>query len=153
MKKITLKIEYSNFLNNDLINYLSTLDGVTFSKVDNENNEIYVEYDSSIISLKLLKMEILLYLDITKIPSIVSFDKHSNGNNIKEDKIIIKDLCCEYCLNGMIEDLLEINGIERAYTDFDYMNKFNVNIFITYNIKLIEDDTLNELKERFNHYY
>lgn len=153
MKKITLKIEYSNFLNNDLINYLSTLDGVTFSKVDNENNEIYVEYDSSITSLKLLKMEILLYLDITKIPSIVSFDKHSNDNNIKEDKIIIKDLCCEYCLNGMIEDLLEINGIERAYTDFDYMNKFNVNIFITYNIKLIEDDTLNELKERFNHYY
>lgn len=153
MKKITLKIEYSNFLNNDLINYLSTLDGVTFSKVDNENNEIYVEYDSSIISLNILKMEILLYLDITKIPSIVSFDKHSNGNNIKKDKIIIKDLCCEYCLNGMIEDLLEIDGIERAYTDFDYMNKFNVNIFITYNIKLIEDDTLDVLKERFNHYY
>ena len=153
MKKITLKIEYSNFLNNDLINYLSTLDGVTFSKVDNENNEIYVEYDSSIISLNILKMEILLYLDITKIPSIVSFDKHSNGNNIKKDKIIIKDLCCEYCLNGMIEDLLEIDGIERAYTDFYYMNKFNVNIFITYNIKLIEDDTLDVLKERFNHYY
>ena len=153
MKKITLKIEYSNFLNNDLINYLSTLDGVTFSKVDNEKNEIYVEYDSSIISLNIFKMEILLYLDITKIPSIVSFDKHSNGNNIKKDKIIIKDLCCEYCLNGMIEDLLEIDGIERAYTDFDYMNKFNVNIFITYNIKLIEDDTLDVLKERFNHYY
>ena len=152
MKKLTIKIEFSDFLNNDLINYLSTLDGVIFSKIDNENNEIYVEYDSSVISLKLLKIEILLYLDITKIPSIVSFDKH-NSNNIKKDNIIIKDLCCEYCLNSMIEDLLEIDGIESAYTDFYYVNKNNINIFITYNEKLINSDKLKELKEHFNHYY
>lgn len=152
MNKISLKIEYSDFLNEDLIKYLSSLDGVLNSKINNENNEIYVEYDSSVISLKLLKMEILLYLDITKIPSIVSFDKH-NSNNIKKDNIIIKDLCCEYCLNGMIEDLLEIDGIESAYTDFDYVNKYNVNIFITYNEKLINNDKLKELKEQFNHYY
>ena len=152
MQKITLKIEYSDFLNEDLIEYLSSLDGVLNSKINNENNEIYVEYDSSVISLKLLKMEILLYLDITKIPSIVSFDKHNN-NNIKKDNIIIEDLCCEYCLNGMIEDLLEIDGIESAYTDFDYVNKYNVNIFITYNEKLINGDKLKELKEQFNHYY
>ncbi len=152
MKKVTIKIEYSDFLNNDLINYLSSLDGVAFSKIDNEKNEIYIEYNPSAISLKMLKMEILLYLDIAKIPSIISFDKHSN-NNIKKDKIIIKDLCCEYCLKNMIEDLLEIDGIENAYTDFDYVNKYDVNIFIAYDDKLINNNRLKELKEKFNHYY
>ena len=151
MKAITLKIEYSDFLNNDLINYLSSLDGVCLSKIDNEKNEIYVEYDSSIISLKLLKMEILLYLDITKIPSIISFDKHSN-NVVKKDNIIIKDLCCEYCLKGMLEDLLDTDGIESACTNFDYANKHNVNIFITYDYNLISNDKLKELKEKYNHY-
>lgn len=152
MQKITLKIEYSAFFNDDLINYLSSLDGVIASNINKDNNEIYVEYDSSVISLKLLKTEIILYLDLTKIPSIISFDKHCK-NNIKKEKIIVEDLCCEYCLKGMIEDLLEIDGIESAYTDFDYVNKYNVNIFITYDEKLINNDKLNELKEQFNHYY
>lgn len=84
-------------------------------------------------------MEILLYLDIVKIPSIISFDKHSKSN-IKKDIIVIKDLCCEYCLKGMIDDLLDINGIESAYSDFDYINKYNVNIFITYNYKLLDKE-------------
>lgn len=150
MKTITLKIEYSNFLDDDLLNYLSSLNGVILSKLDNENNEIYVEYDPLVISLKLLKMEILLYLDITKTPSIISFDKHNNNNNIKKDIIIIKDLCCEYCLKSMIEDLLETDGIESAYTDFDYENKYNVNIFITYNDILVNNDTLKELTDKFN---
>ena len=151
MNAITLKIDY--YVKNDLLEYLSSLDGVILSKVDSENNEVYVKYDSAIISLKILKMEILLYFKLIKIPSIISFDKHSN-NNIKKDKIIIKDLCCEYCLKSMIEDLLEIDGIESAYTnfDFDLMNTSNVNIFITYDDNLISDDKIKELKEKFNNY-
>ena len=112
------------------------------------NNEIYVEYDAVAISLKLLKMEILLYLDIMNTPSIVSFDKHTKNN--KEDIIIIKDLCCEYCLKGMIEELLEIDGIESAYSDFDYTDKINVKIFITYDDKLVNKDIIKKLEKKFN---
>ena len=63
MDKLTLKIEYTDFLNNDLENYLKDLNGVKIIKINNDKNEIYVEYDSNIISLRLLKREILLYLD------------------------------------------------------------------------------------------
>ena len=161
MDKLTLKIEYTDFLNNDLENYLKEedleqlqekdLNGVKIIKINNDKNEIYVEYDSNIISLRLLKREILLYLDLVKIPSIVAFNKNFK-NGIRKDCILIKDLCCEYCLNGMIEELLEIDGIESAYTDFDYNNKFNVNIFITYNDEIIGKEKINELKEQFNSY-
>ena len=144
MDKLTLKIEYTDFLNNDLENYLKDLNGVKIIKINNDKNEIYVEYDSNIISLRLLKREILLYLDLVKIPSIVAFNKNFK-NGIRKDCILIKDLCCEYCLNGMIEELLEIDGIESAYTDFDYNNKFNVNIFITYNDEIIGKEKINEL--------
>ena len=149
MDKLTLKIEYTDFLNNDLENYLKDLNGVKIIKINNDKNEIYVEYDSNIISLRLLKREILLYLDLVKIPSIVAFNKNFK-NGIRKDCILIKDLCCEYCLNGMIEELLEIDGIESAYTD--YNNKFNVNIFITYNDEIIGKEKINELKEQFNSY-
>ena len=151
MDKLTLKIEYSDFLNDDIVNYLTSLKGVKLVTIKNDENEIYVEYDSSIISLKLLKMEILLYLDIAKVPSIVAFDKHLK-NDIKEEYIIIKDLCCEYCLNGMIDDLLEIDGIISAYSDFDYNNKYDVNIFITYDEKIINKKKILELEEKFNSY-
>ena len=35
MNKLTLKIEYSDFLNKDFINYLSKLDGIKLTKIDN----------------------------------------------------------------------------------------------------------------------
>ena len=151
MNKLTMNIEYSDFLNKDLVNYLLSLQGVTNANLNIDNNVISVEYDSSIISLKVLKTEILLYLDIVKIPSIISFDKHSK-NNIKKDVIVIKDLCCEYCLKGMIDDLFNIDGIESAYSDFDYVNKYNLNIFITYNEKLINKKKILELEDQFNSY-
>lgn len=151
MDKLTLKIEFSDFLNNDITNYLTSLKGIKLVTIKNDENEIYVEYDSSIISLKLLKMEILLYLDIAKVPSIVAFDKHLK-NDTKEENIIIKDLCCEYCLNGMIDDLLEIDGIISAYSDFNYNNKYDVNIFITYDEKIISKKKILELEEKFNSY-
>lgn len=151
MNKLTLKIEYSDFLDEELNKYLSSLNGVLFSKVDMEKNEIYVEYDSSIISIKILKMEIILYLNIKNTPSIVSFDKHFE-NNIKKDIIIVDDLCCEYCLKGMIEDLFEYDAIKSAYTDFNYVDKKNVNIFITYDDKILKLDELNKIKNKFNNY-
>ena len=151
MNKLTLKIEYSDFLDKELNEYLSSLNGVFFSKVDMEKNEIYVEYDSTIISIKVLKMEIILYLNLNNTPSIISFDKHYE-KGIKEDVIIIEDLCCEYCLKGMIDDLLGYDAIKSAYTDFNYIDKNNVNIYITYDDKALKSDELNKLKNKLNNY-
>lgn len=151
MNKLTLKIEYSDFLDKELNEYLSSLNGVLFSKVDMEKNEIYVEYDSTIISIKVLKMEIILYLNLNNTPSIISFDKHYE-KGIKEDVIIIEDLCCEYCLKGMIDDLLGYDAIKSAYTDFNYIDKNNVNIYITYDNKALKSDKLNKLKNKLNNY-
>lgn len=151
MKKITLKIDCSLFFNNDIINYLLGLNGIKLVKINTESKEIYVEYDSNIISLKILKMEILLYLDVLNVPSIISFNKHLDGD-LEKYIITIKDLCCEYCLKGMIEDLLEYDGIISAYSNFDYINNFNVNIYITYDSNLIKKEKLDELTVKLNNY-
>lgn len=151
MNKLTLKIEYSDFLDKELNEYLSSLNGVLFSKVDMEKNEIYVEYDLTIISIKILKMEIILYLNLNNTPSIISFDKHYE-KGVKEDVIIIEDLCCEYCLKGMIEDLLDCDAIKSAYTDFNYIDKNNVNIYITFDDNALKSDELNKLKNKLNNY-
>ena len=55
MDKLTLKIEYTDFLNNDLENYLKDLNGVKIIKINNDKNEIYVEYDSNIIIFRFSK--------------------------------------------------------------------------------------------------
>lgn len=149
MDKLTLKIEYSDFLDKFLINYLEKLDGVKAVKINNVENEVYVEYNSNIISPKVLSKETLLYLDLIEIPSIIAFNKHSKCD-AKKDNIVIKDLCCEYCLKGMIEDLFEIDGIISAYSDFDYKNKSNVSISITYDENKIDKEKIKELEKQFN---
>lgn len=151
MKKVTLKIDYSSFLNNDFKKYINDLKGVKSLELDNQNEKICIEYDSSIIPLNVLKMEILLYLDLKKIPSIMAFDRH-DISNLNKYTIVIKDLCCEYCLKGMIEDLLEYDAIKSAYTDFNYIDKNNVNIFITYDDKILKSAELKNLENKFNNY-
>ena len=149
MNKLSLKIDNSYYMNDGLIEYLSMLKGVNLVKIDIANEEIYIEYDSKIISLKLLKMEIFLYLNIGTEPSIITFNKYPINNTIKTT-IIIKDLCCEYCLKGMIEELFEIDGIESANTNYDYSDKSDVYIFITYNPNKIDKKKIDELEKEFN---
>ena len=50
----------------------------------------------------------------------------------------------------MIEELLEINGIESVWTDFNYINKYDVNIYVTYNEDKISLEKINEIEEEFN---
>ena len=40
MDKLTLKIEYSDFLNDDIVNYLTSLKGVKLVTIKNDENEI-----------------------------------------------------------------------------------------------------------------
>ena len=150
MKKIKIKFDYVLYFDEDFNIYLSNLRGVTSADIDKKTNEIIVEYDSSKISLELLTKEILIYLGLDKIPSVIAFDKCVSNSHIRKDIIVIKDICCEYCLKDMIKELLVVDGIESAYTDFDYVNKYNVNIFITYDDTIINEEKLVDLKNKFN---
>lgn len=143
--KIRLELKYS-FIGLD--DYLLSLNGINDVKIDNNDSSVYVEYDSSLMPLKILEKEILLYLDLIKIPSILAFDKYKK--NCKKYTIVIKDLCCEYCLKSMIEELLMVDGINSAYTNFDYVIKNDVNIFITYDEEIVSIDMINNISDRFN---
>lgn len=149
MQKLTLKLGCSILYDEDFNKYLTSLKGVKLVKIDKNNFYIYVEYDNNVISLKVLKYEILYCLNLLRIPSIIKFRKYYE-NNLLEYTIIVKDLCCEYCLKGMIEDLLEINGINSAHTDFDFGTKKDVSIYITYDPNSISLTQIKKIEEKFN---
>jgi copper chaperone CopZ len=94
---------------------------------------------------------VFLFLGINTIPSLLAFDKHSK-NKLEKATITIKDLCCEYCLMGMIEELLFIDGIDKVDSDFDYMNKKNVKFNIMYDENIISADKIKELEKNMNEY-
>ena len=148
MNELTLKIEELRFLyeiDKELKEYLISLEGVLESEFNSSLNEIYVKYDASLINLEILKFEILAFLSLLKIPSIIGFN-----NKVINHSIIIKDLCCEYCLMIMIEELLSIKGIESALTNFDYHNKKDVIITIQYDNKLINEKEIKKIEKEFN---
>ena len=72
------------------------------------------------------------------------------GIIFKKTNIIIKDLCCEYCLKSMIEELLLIKGIEKVSTNFDYINKKDVILNIKYDKELISKEDIKILEDKFN---
>ena len=144
MNKLTLKLDCEIY--NEIKSYLLDLNGV--DEVLIPKDEITVIYNDEGIDVYMLKSEIELFLEIDKTPSIIGFNKYNITDN-KYD-IYINDLCCEYCLKGFIEELLMIDGIVEAYTDFDYVNKKNVKIMIKYDSSIISMDEINNLEKEFN---
>lgn len=144
MNKLTLKLDCEIY--NEIKSYLLDLNGV--DEVLISKDEITVIYNDEGIDVYMLKSEIELFLEIDKTPSIIGFNKYNITDN-KYD-IYINDLCCEYCLKGFIEELLMIDGIVEAYTDFDYVNKKNVKIMIKYDSSIISMDEINNLEKEFN---
>ena len=143
MNIISLKL--NTWVNKDLVNYLKSINGIKNVEIA---DDITIYYDDN-ISLKVIVKEIYLFLIILNIPSILSFDKHLN-NNLKEYEIVIKDLCCEHCLMSDIEYLLYINGINSAYSDYDFDDKDEVEIYITYDSSIISKEELDKLNKEFN---
>ena len=78
------------------------------------------------ITIKLILMEIDLFIN-TNSPSLLEFNKLSR-NKLLDYEITINYLCCEYCLEGNMKDLILIDGIESARTDYNYDNKRLTNI-------------------------
>lgn len=139
-------IEFDTFLDKGLLEYLKTIDGI--ENCDINEGKISIVYKDN-MSLFVIVKEICLYLDILRRPSILSFDKHLT-NKLEEFKLVINDLCCEFCLMHDIEELLYVDGINSAYTDYDFDDKNNVVIYITYDSSIISKEELDKLSEEFN---
>lgn len=148
-----LTIEIDNWGHKELREYLMSLKGVSNIIIKNfEHLEIYIKYDSNVITPRIIKMEILLFLDLWKIPSILSFDKHPKMKT-SNYKITIDNLCCDYCFKGAIEDLFELDGIEKVESNFteeyffkEYNNRKTITINIKYNPELINIEKIKQIK-------
>lgn len=68
-------------------------------------------------------------------------------------KIIINNLCCEYCLKGMIEELLNYDGIVSASSNFEYNDKQNIEIYITYDKNLITIEKIKKIEYKYNNWF
>lgn len=148
LKKLTLEINYF-VSNNELKNYLLLVKGVSEVNIkEGDNLIIDISYDSNLINPYMLKSEILLFLNMfNKTSILVSFDKQLT--NTKKYQIIIKNLCCEYCLLNMIEELFEIEGIGSSISNFT-VDKKDIKIYIEYDENIIGNEKLKELELKFN---
>ena len=116
MEKIKIKFDYVSYYDfeEEFLLYLSKSYGIISADIDKKTNEIIVEYDSSKISLELLTKEILIYLGLDKIPSVIAFDKCVSNSHIRKNIIVIKDICCEYCLKDMIKEHVALTNSEKG---------------------------------------
>ena len=151
MNELTILIDY--WEHEELKEYLMSLKGIIDVVINNEKQlKIYIKYNYNLITSKVIKMEILIFLNIIKIPSVLAFDKHSKVKTA-DYKIIRNDICCEYCLKGIIDDLFEINGIEKVESNFDvenYVQHESVIINIKYNPDLISIDNMKQIELNLN---
>jgi copper chaperone CopZ len=147
MKKVT--IELDTWGHKELKEYLLTVNGISEVDIDDENNiKVSITYDSKITSLKIIRMELDLFFNKSSEPTMLAFDKHREYN--KDYTLIIKDVCCEYCFKGMIEELYEIDGIGSATSNYDFNQYKDIPIFITYNENIISLDNIKKIENRFN---
>lgn len=142
-----LTLKYDCLIDKEIKDYLLKINGIEDIKINLDTGEIYIKYNN--ISIKLILMEVELFLDVVKFPSLIGFDKHSK-NKLLDYEMIINDLCCEYCLKTNIDILFETDGIESVRTDFDYINNKDVKIFIKYDNNKINIESIKKLESEFN---
>ena len=144
-----LNIIIDNFGHKELKEYLMSLNGIFDVKITNDEYlDIYLKYDSSLITLNIIKMEIFNFLDIMKNPSMIAFNKYSKCKKL--NYIIIRDkICCEYCFKGAIDDLFNIEGIEEVNSNY-LEKKENIIIDIKYNPNIISEEEIRKKELKLN---
>ena len=147
MNEISMKIYCLNCNIDNFLKYMKSVDGIIDVKVDLDNEEVYVKYNSDIIGINVLKREVLLFLDLLQVPSIDGYDKYFNKELCKYI-LVIKDLCCEYCLRCMIDELMNNIGIGMVNHNFDGVNKKDVEINIYYDSNLIDKEELLNIEKK-----
>lgn len=151
MAELTIIIDHWG--HKELKEYLMSLNGILDVIIKKQEQlEIYIQYNPNLTTPKIIRIEILLFLDILKIPSILAFDKHSTIKT-SEYKIIRNDICCEYCFKGAIDDLFEIDGIEKVESNFNaenYNKQNNIILNMKYNPHLLSRDDMKQIELKLN---
>lgn len=124
--------------------FLLRLDGIkdVHIKEDKWKTDINILYNDKNISIIDIKDKLIEYVDAVNVPSILSFNKFEEKNINKE--IFLDDGCCEYCMNGTIEELLEIDGINSASYE-NGKDFFNVTLKLSYNPDKISNEKLGQI--------
>ena len=151
MQELTIVID--NWGHKELKEYLMSLKGILDVEIKNDEQlEIYLKYDSRLITHKIIKIEITLFLDITKIPSLLSFNKYPKFET-SNYTITRDDICCEYCYKDAIDDLFEIEGIEIVKGNFNednFVNHEKIIINIKYDPNLISAEEMKQIELKLN---
>ena len=148
MSKLSFVFDF--FLNREIKEYLFTIPGVI--DVNIHHRTLMIEYDNQKLSDYILCMEVFLFLDIFKRPSLISFDKHAN-KELLSYCMKITDICCEYCLKGMLDELFLTNGVISVFMEYDDIvetDKCDAVINITYDPSIINEKMLTILESKFN---
>ena len=147
MKKLTLSFNFWN--HKELKDYLLSLNGVSNVIIDDEKDLVIdFEYDEKIVSPKILRYEVLAFMEVDY-PSLICFNLHET--EAKKYKIVVKDVCCEYCFMDMIEELFTMKGIVSVKSDYDEINHhYNINLYIEYNPNLLKVEDLKRIEENLN---
>jgi len=146
MNELTLKFNIYNWINPELKEYLLTVKGILEIKINDKTNEIYIKYDNTKISIKLVMWEIHLFIDEFLI--LINFNKHAKKKTSTYNMSIEK-FCCEHCLNSIMEELLLTDGIETATNNFIHIKEDSITIIIKYDENEITEKELKPLKEQF----
>lgn len=155
MEKISLLID--DWYHKELKEYLMSLKGVINVNInDDDALKIDVDYDSKQINDKIVKMEVSLFLDSRRFPTLLTFDRHFSGK-LNKYTIKRKDVCCEFCFKGAIEDLFAINAIKKVQNNFYeqyYKNHNNhekdIIIDIFYDSNVLNAKELKNIEESLN---
>ena len=149
MERITFIFDF--WTHNELKDYIESLKGVKKASIDDDDADsitVDITYDADLMSPKVLFFEVLAFMERTPL-SLLGFDKHFNKP--EEYNLVIKDLCCDYCFKGMIEDLFDMKGITKAITEDNvFMNHENVVIKVGYDPKIMTLDEIKKIEENFN---
>lgn len=144
MSKLTVKFNLYNFDSVEIRDYLLSLKGIR--KIDTDDEKITIEYSNE-INIYMIVNEIRLFFK-SNCSDIYYFNKHLN-NNLSEYNVVIQDLCCEYCLYGLIEDLLYIDGISEVYSNYKEVylnhNKEDLKVTVLYDKNVIDEEQIKEL--------
>lgn len=147
MNKLILILDHPN--HKELKNYLLSLNGIKSIRITNVNFlRINITYDDNIIDDEIIKKEIYLFLDLKdNIPYMIGFDKCYSDS--LDYKYILKDICCEYCFEGFIEELYNIKGITSISNNFDGIKLNNIKINIGYDKNILSLDNIKEIIYEF----
>lgn len=143
---MSLTLIIDNWSHDELKKYLLSLEGISNVEIRNGKYlKLKFNYNPDVISAKTIKAEVYLFLKIL-MPCLISFAIEGNDDN-EAYTFTINNPCCEYCVRGDMEDLIEINGITKAKAHY---NKHKSLIDILYNPKVISKKELDALEKKFN---